>query len=343
MRPWRPSTACGPARGADLRRLLSLRADLLMAAADAGAVDAYREALAVVDEPADRSRLRARLARAATFAGDLDTAAVALEGLPADGAAPDAGLLLAQGMLALFRGDLDAADAAASEARRRVVLGRPDDGQMFDLIGLQGLIAHNRGEWFERLRAELKHGADQPALAARIFDSHLCVAEYLLYGPTPYAEVLALANALQATAQRSGVLRAVAFAIALRGETALLMGDLPAAETDLREAVDLHHDIGSSAGEAHSLQRLAEVKLAVGDAAEADPAAASSADLGAVQQHRCARAPTHLRHDDHRCSGSRCRKGNGRSRGRSAGRQRPVPVLHHHVGVARRSGVRGFQ
>jgi hypothetical protein len=39
-----------------------MRADLLMAAADAGAVDAYRQALAVVDEPADRSRLRARLA-----------------------------------------------------------------------------------------------------------------------------------------------------------------------------------------------------------------------------------------------------------------------------------------
>ena len=73
------------AYGADLKRLLSLRADLLMAAADAGAVDAYREALAVVDDPEDRSRLRARLARAATFAGDLDTAAVALDGLPASG------------------------------------------------------------------------------------------------------------------------------------------------------------------------------------------------------------------------------------------------------------------
>ena len=141
---------------------------------------------------------------------------------------------------------------------------------MFDLIGLQGLIAHNRGEWFERLRAELRHGADQPALAARIFDSHLCVAEYLLYGPTPYPEVLELANTLQVTAERSGVLRAVGFAVALRGETALLMGDLQAAETDLREAADLHHDIGSSAGEAHSLQRLAEVKLAAGDAAAAD-------------------------------------------------------------------------
>jgi hypothetical protein len=37
----------------------------------------------------------------------------------------------------------------------------------------------------------------------------------------------------------------------------------------LIEAAELHHDIGSTAGEAHSLQRLAEVRLAQGDRAEA--------------------------------------------------------------------------
>ena len=101
------------AHGADLARLLGLRADLLMAGADAGAVDAYREALTATTEPALRSRLRARLARAACFAGDLETAAVALDGLTLDGSPDDAELLLAQGNLALFRGDLEAADAAA--------------------------------------------------------------------------------------------------------------------------------------------------------------------------------------------------------------------------------------
>jgi len=110
----------------------------------------------------------------------------------------------------------------------------------------------------------------RPAMATRIFDSHLCVAEYMLYGPTPYQEVLDLATALRDTAQRSGVLRAVAFATALHGETALLMGDLEMAETELLEAADLHRDIGSAAGEAHSLQRLAELKLVVGDRAEAN-------------------------------------------------------------------------
>lgn len=240
------------------------------AGAHPGALDAYRNALAAVTDPAERSRLRARLARAATFAGDLETATIALDGLVTDGSAADTELLLARGNLALFQGDLNAAGAAASEARRRVTLGRPDEWQAFELITLQGLLAHNRGEWFERLRLELRSGVDRPALAARIFDSHLCVAEYLLYGPTPYPEVLELAASLRVTAERSGVLRAVAFATALRGETALLMGDLQLAETELHEAADLHRDIGSSAGEAHSLQRLAEVKLALGDRREAN-------------------------------------------------------------------------
>jgi DNA-binding SARP family transcriptional activator/tetratricopeptide (TPR) repeat protein len=257
------------ADGRDLAKLLSLRADLLMARADAGAVDAYRDALGVVTDPADRERLRARLARAATFAGDLETAAIALDGLVTDDSGRDTELLLAQGNLALFQGDLEAAEVAASEARRRVTLGGQDEWQTFDVIGLQGLVAHNRGEWFQRLRLELRSGVRRPALAARIFDSHLCVAEFLLYGPTPYPEVLGLAASLRETAERSGVLRAVAFATALRGETALLMGDLGLAGAELQDAVDLHRDIGSAAGEAHSLQRLAEVKLALGDRVEA--------------------------------------------------------------------------
>ena len=258
------------ARGADLARLLGLRADLLMAGADSGAVGAYREALSVTTDPALRSRLRARLARAASIAGDLETAAVALDGLTLNGSPDDAELLLAQGNLALFRGDLEAADEAASQARSRVALGGPEEWQWFDLVGLQGLVSHTRGEWSQRLRIELRRGVRSPELAARIFDSHLCVAEFLLYGPTPYEEVLELAGTLRATAERSGVLRAVAFATALRGESFLLKGDLAAAESELQEAVDLHRDIGSTAGEAHSLQRLAEVKLALGERVEAN-------------------------------------------------------------------------
>ena len=258
-----------PAAGPDRPKVLAMRADLLMACADAGAVDAYREALAVAPDRPARARLRARLARAATFAGDLETAVVALDGLEPDGSADDVDLLLAKGNLALFQGDLATAEAGAAEARRRVALDAPGDWQRFDIVGLEGLVAHTRGEWFQRLRTELRTGAGRPALASRIFDSHLCVAEYLLYGPTPYEEVLTLAAELRDTAQRSGVLRAVALATVLRGESALLMGDLDLADAELTEAVDLHRDIGSAAGEAHSLQRLAEVRWEQGNPTQA--------------------------------------------------------------------------
>jgi DNA-binding SARP family transcriptional activator/tetratricopeptide (TPR) repeat protein len=249
--------------------LLALRADMLMATGDRGAVLAYREALAATDQPAERRRLLPRLARAATLAGDVTTAAEALDGLEPDGSAEDAAILLARGLLAQKTGDLAGAQAAADEARRRIGVADTGDWRMYDLISLQGLLAHLRGEWFNRLTVELRAGAGRPDLAMSIFDSHLCVGEFLLYGPTPYAEVLDLADALRESARRSGVLPAVAFATALRGEAALLSGDLALAETELTEAAQLHVDIGSTAGEAHCLQRLAEVRLAQGDGAEA--------------------------------------------------------------------------
>jgi tetratricopeptide repeat protein len=257
-------TVRAAASGPDVVRLLALRADLLSACADLRAIPAYREALQAESDPVAQKRLRTRLARAATIAGDLDTAELALTGLELDGTDNDAALLLAQGHLAFYRKDLVAADAAATEARHRIALGDAS-WRLFDLVTLQGLLAHYRGEWFQRLRIELRTGMRRPDLAVGIFDSHLCVAEYLLYGPTPYDEVLELAAELRDTAERAGVLRAVAFAIALRGEAALLKGDLALAETELRAAADLHHDLESPAGEAHSLQRLAEVHLARGD------------------------------------------------------------------------------
>jgi hypothetical protein len=103
-----------------------------------------------------------------------------------------------------------------------------------------------------------------------VLDSHLCVAEYLLYGPTPYAEVIRLAHDLEEAAVRAGARRGAAFAIVLRGEAALLAGDLGAARRDLAEGLRLHRELGASSGEAHSLQRLAEVELAAGNRDEAE-------------------------------------------------------------------------
>jgi DNA-binding SARP family transcriptional activator/tetratricopeptide (TPR) repeat protein len=255
------------ADGQERAHLLARRGDLLMALGDPGAVSAYREATAVTTGTEHRL-VRARLARAACFAGEFDTADAALTGLELEGDAADGPILLARGNLAYFTGDIDAAWDAAASARR--LLLTPDDPWHYvDLVALQGLIAHQRGEWFERFRLELRRTSGKPGLATALFDAHLCVAEYLLYGPVPYAEVVELAEKLRGRAARAGALRGVAFATALIGEAALLMGDLARAERELLEAVDLHRDVDAAAGEAHSLQRLAEVRLAQGNPEEA--------------------------------------------------------------------------
>ena len=250
-----------------LPRLLVRRGDLLMAMGDADAVEAYRRAVAVT-EGVDHRLVRARMARAAAFAGDMDTAEAALAGLELEGDAADSSILLAQGNVAYFSGRVDEAWQVTMKARD--LLRSPDDPwHIADLISLQGLIAHQRGEWFDRFRVELRRTQGKERLATALYDAHLCVAEYLLYGPMPYRELIAEAEDLRRRASHAGALRGVAFATALIGEAALLMGDLELAERELLEAVDLHRDIAAPAGEAHSLQRLAEVRLAQGRRDEA--------------------------------------------------------------------------
>ena len=253
-------------RSEDRGRLLALRADLLLAVGDPAAIGAYRDALDGAPA-AVQPQLRARLSRAAIMAGDVATATAALDGVEVQGE-HDAEILLAKANVAFFTADLDTAWAISEEAQRRI-LGGERSWQVLDLVSLQGLLAHHRGEWFDRMRTELRRTRDTPEIANTVFDGHLCAAEYMLYGPTPYAEVIDLARAMRATAERSGALRAAAFATALIGESALLSGDLETAERELRDAAALHHELDSSLGEAHSLQRLAEVHLARNEPDEA--------------------------------------------------------------------------
>jgi len=155
------------AHGDELGHLLARRGDLLMALADPESVNAYRDALPVTSGTENRL-VRARLARAACFVGDFESARRVLEGLEPAG------------------------DAAAPRRLRRA---GDDPSHHFDLLGLQGLIAHQRGEWFEwfrrEVRQEVRRSSGKPGLATALFDAHLCVAEYLLYGPVPYTEVIA--------------------------------------------------------------------------------------------------------------------------------------------------------
>lgn len=255
------------ATGEMLGHLMARRGDLLTALGDPASVASYRAAVPLTTGVEHRL-VRARLARAACFASDFDTARSALAGLELLGDDADGPILLARGNMAYFSGDIDGAWDLAVEARESLLTPK-DPWRYVDLVALQGLIAHQRGEWFERFRIELRRTLSDAGLTTALFDAHLCVAEYLLYGGIPYAEVIELARGLQRRSQQFGALRGVAFSTALIGEAALLMGDLDLAERELQEAVDLHRDADAPAGEAHALQRLAEVRLAQGNRPEA--------------------------------------------------------------------------
>jgi tetratricopeptide (TPR) repeat protein len=255
------------ATGEMLGHLMARRGDLLTALGDPASVASYRAAVPLTTGVEHRL-VRARLARSACFASDFDTARSALAGLELLDDDADGPILLARGNVAYFSGDVDAAWDLAVGARESLLTPK-DPWRYVDLIALQGLIAHQRGEWFERFRIELRRTLSDAGLTTALFDAHLCVAEYLLYGGIPYPEVIELARVLRQRSQQFGALRGVAFSTAVIGEAALLMGDLELAEHELREAVDLHRDADAPAGEAHALQRLAEVRLALGDRREA--------------------------------------------------------------------------
>ena len=202
---------------------------------------------------------------------------------------------------AYFTGDLAGAEVAADEARRRLGLADPGDWRMFDLdhpAGPDRAPARASGSTGSPL--ELRAGAERPdAGDARCSTPTCASAEYLLYGPTPYAEVLALAAELRDVGASGPACCAPSRSpprCAARRPCSRATWSSPSAE--LTEAAELHHDIGSTAGEAHSLQRLAEVRLAQGDRAEATAAAAARAPAGPVVGDRAAPAPTRLRDDD---------------------------------------------
>ena len=95
------------------------------------------------------------------------------------------------------------------------------------------------------------------------------MAEFLLYGRTDYSDVLDFTRSLREAGEQIDSPRAVAFAATVSGEVKLLSGDLDAALLELREGVELHHQIGANAGEALALQRLAELHIELDDHDEA--------------------------------------------------------------------------
>ena len=247
--------------------LLEHRADALAELGDRRAVGAYRLALRAEGDAAS-DWLRARLARVHLREGDVDTAAEVLDPVDVD-ASDHPGVRMVGAMVAYFRGDV-ATSERLLESMRDAALAPGATAEILDVLTMQGMIAHSRGEWFDRLRRELRLTGASADLARTVFDSHVCVSQYLLYGPTGHDEVVRLARELAASAEQLGRAHAVAFASTLEGEAQLLQGDLEAARACLESAVATYRALGAETGLAHALQRLAEVALHEGDRAEAE-------------------------------------------------------------------------
>jgi DNA-binding SARP family transcriptional activator/tetratricopeptide (TPR) repeat protein len=241
--------------------LLALRAQLLHGAGDVTAAGAYDDAVAIA--PAERvPALRTKQAHAYFAQGDISSAKAALEGVHAGRQEDLSELLFVRGMMAWHTGDWDDAHRLAAEAERLAV----DPGR---LVTLRGMLAHVEGGWEQHSRRTLTQVWDSPELAGRVFDSYLCVTEYVLTAGDPYDRMAGFAKRLRAHAHQAGARRGEAFAATVLGETELFTGNLEAARADLADAARLSRDLGAVGGESLARLRLGEALLHLGDRAGA--------------------------------------------------------------------------
>ena len=246
---------------------LRLSAQALDALGRGGAPAAYAAAAEVVVDGADD--LRAQQALAQLKLGDFAGALGTVDGLrPAtlDGRLAQA--LTLSGIAAIGLIDPEAATTHAAESRR-LALQLGDPAAAVAASWAQALAAHVCGQLRDSLRVDVRATASLPELAIAVFDGQLCVTQRLLYGVAPYAEVIDFADSLAAEAERVGAARGGAFARTLRGEALLLSGQLASADRELAAAGDLHRSISAPTGEAHALQRRAEIAVRSGRRADA--------------------------------------------------------------------------
>ncbi|MGH3022105.1 MAG: SARP family transcriptional regulator, partial [Gaiellaceae bacterium] len=259
-------TALRHADEAARRELLPLRADLLFATGDPAAATAYEEAIAAGARGA--AELRTRQARALLAAGDVAAATATLAGVRTRSKADRARLAVTGGIVAWFRGDLEAAQRGIEEG---LPLAREAGlvQETMEATQLRACLAHSKGDWGGRVQSDLVETLRHSESAALVFDAHVCLAEWVLTSGEPYDELAEAAREILAAAERSGARRAHAFAATVLGEAELLAGRVQIAAGHLREAAEISREIGTHAGESLACLRLAEATLADGAGDEA--------------------------------------------------------------------------
>lgn len=258
--------------------LLLLLADLRHATGDRRAPATYAQAIAAgASEDADAIRLRQ--ARAHLVTANPAGALADLAALAPDDAEQQWTVLVLAGTAHWYAGDIDAARAAAHEARARADGLSLDEAALADLTDLEAMVAHADGAWASQMEWQLGELWNAPDVAERVFDGYLCVSEYILHAGDPYEHVAAFATRVLVRSARAGARRGEAFATTVLGETLLLGGDPAAARAQLLEATRLNRAVGSTGGESLARARLGEALLHLGDRPAAQAQLEEAVDL----------------------------------------------------------------
>jgi DNA-binding SARP family transcriptional activator len=173
--------------------------------------------------------------------------------------------LLSSAMMRMHRGDLDQAEKEATAARA-IAVGAGLGREVGEASALLGMVAYMRGNWRELFLREFLDTVQRPAsMAAFVFEAHLCLAEFWIFGADGVARGDLLARELLAIAEKHGSQHGQAVATLVVGEAALLSGQLEAAEQALGKSAELHQAAEASSGAALAMVWLAEAALARGD------------------------------------------------------------------------------
>lgn len=176
-----------------------------------------------------------------------------------------AAVLLANGLVAWSRRDLEEAERLAREARA-LALSAELGHELGEASTLLALIAYARGSWHELFRQEFTGSLNQPAeLERAVFDAHLCFQEFYLYGPEGHSETEDFARELLEAAAAARSVAGQALATLLMGEFQLLSGEVATAADTLEKAVGLAQASACSSATSIALERLAEAEVARGN------------------------------------------------------------------------------
>ena len=186
---------------------------------------------------------------------------LALEGPEPPGPLERAAALLANGLVAWSRQDLEEAERLAREARSLALTANLGH-ELGEASTLLALIAYARGTWHDLFREEFADSVLRSAeLEMAVYDAHLCFQEFYLYGPEGHAGAAAFAQELLDTAEAAGSTAGKALAALLLGEFLLLSGEIDRATESLEKSAHYAARGGCMSAESIALERLAEAEV----------------------------------------------------------------------------------